>query len=492
MCLPVRCDERSVSGIFPVLSFFLEKTFGILISNNSTVECFKQKDSFFNKLSIPQWTVLVIFAFLILLVLYGTSIDMYRKRRNRKYSFNKGSLTSVFYFFNLSFLEKNHPVNLSVNSYFWNLEKELTVTAGWQLINSPLEELLENSLDILDRAFRNCIFHHMTARLAKNVSSNVSSICMPCIQDDARSFIYSDAPSQALTYKSVPAVQRTLKKPSFIINSVAVGHVHLFSLEYIGNVRQLWSSLKANEKLSQIIFNSSLSVDSFLLISATVLAYKVHLRVIQQKKHQRKRIALSPSGWLILWLHRFMRLTPAYLATLLIIYFIFQHIGDGPMWSQQNGIFGARCNKDDIWRQLFFVSNFYPNECMPWMWYLALDTQFYMVAPIALLLLHAIPTVAIPLIVIVVISSVIYRATALILFRFPTTFVSALLEDSSLETEEMEKMFRYLYAVPQARIGPFLIGNLKSNTFHSVFHLSSLNQLCLLQKEFVILNSIGS
>lgn len=54
MCLPIRCNERSISEIFPAFSIFLEKAFGILISDNSTVECFKQKDSFFNNLGVPQ------------------------------------------------------------------------------------------------------------------------------------------------------------------------------------------------------------------------------------------------------------------------------------------------------------------------------------------------------------------------------------------------------------------------------------------------------
>uniref|UniRef100_A0A1I8EZ96 NRF domain-containing protein n=1 Tax=Wuchereria bancrofti TaxID=6293 RepID=A0A1I8EZ96_WUCBA len=449
MCLPVRCNERSVNDIFPIFSYFLEKTFGILISDNSTVECFKQKDSFFKKLGIPQWTVLAVLAFLGLLVLSGTSIDIYRKRRSRKYSVNK----------------------------------ELS---------------------------RSC--SHTTTRLAPSIPSQMSSVYTPYAQDDACSFIYSDAPSQALTYKSAPAVRRTLKKSACVVNSirafsvcstylyltrpcnrhlnslygirvlsafwVVIGHTHLFSLEYIGNVRQLWNLLKANENLSQIIFNSSLSVDSFLLISATVLAYRVHLRILQQKQRKSKCTALSPSGWLMLWFHRFMRLIPAYLITFLIIYLIFQHIGDGPMWSQQNGIFGARCDSNDIWRQLLFVSNFFPNECMPWMWYLALDTQFYMIAPIVLLLLHTVPTIAVALIVIVIISSIIYRATVMILFRFPATFVAALLENSGLATEEMEKMFRYLYAAPQARIGSFFIGillgwllSIKSKQTHSTIQI---------------------
>lgn len=117
-----------------------------------------------------------------------------------------------------------------------------------------------------------------------------------------------------------------------------IGHAHVFSLEYVGNIRQMWDILKSNEHFSEIIFNSTLSVDSFLLISAAVLSYKVHCQIIHQRQHQCKRTALSPWKWLILWFHRFIRLLPAYLIAFLIIYFIFQHFGNGPMWSQRKGL----------------------------------------------------------------------------------------------------------------------------------------------------------
>ncbi|KAM3717948.1 Nose resistant to fluoxetine protein [Dirofilaria immitis] len=429
MCLPVHCNSHIVHDILSILSFSLKKTFGILISNSTTVECVKQKGSFFNEFTILQWTILIILGLLVLLVVSGTMIDTYR-RRHQKYSINN---------------------------------EESSKSCG-----------------------------HISIRLTKNIPSQASSICTPYVQGDEHSFIYSDAPSQALTYKSAPTLRRTLKKSSSIITIihafsirstyhyltrpcnhhldslhairvlsafwVVVGHAHLFSLEYVGNIRQLWNLLKANEQFSQIIFNSSLSVDSFLLLSGTVLAYKVHLHLIRQKRRKNGRSILSPCGWLMLWLHRFIRLIPAYFITLLIIHFIFQDLGDGPMWSQQNGIFGARCSKNDIWRQLLFLSNFYPNECMPWMWYLALDTQFYMIAPIVLLLLHTVPTIAGVLVVVATVLSIIYRVIVIVLFRFPTTFISALLENGELTTQLMEKMFRYLYAAPQARIGPFLIG----------------------------------
>uniref|UniRef100_A0A915PRF0 Nose resistant-to-fluoxetine protein N-terminal domain-containing protein n=1 Tax=Setaria digitata TaxID=48799 RepID=A0A915PRF0_9BILA len=428
MCLPARCHEQYVYEALPILSLLFKQIFAIQISNDSTVECFKHNDSFFKKLEVAQWAVLAILGFLVLLVMCGTLTDIYRKRRNRKYSVNKESSKSC---------------------------------------------------------------SHVTVQPETSVPSTrsgASSTRTPFVQDDARSFIYTDAPSHALTYKSAPAVRRTLKKSSCVISTilafsvrstyhylmrpsnrhlnslhgirvlsafwVVVGHAHLFSLEYVGNVRHLWSLLKTNEELSQIIFNSSLSVDSFLLISGTILAYKVHLCLIQRKKEQASFI---PRRWLMLWLHRLIRLMPAYLITFLIIYFIFQHSGDGPMWSQRNGIFGARCSSDDIWRQLLFV------------------------APIILLLLHNAPAIGITFVVIILILSIIYRITTMILFRFPTTLASALVGNYSPRTELLEKMFRYLYAAPQARIGPFLIGTLlgwllstKSKRTHSTMQIDTL------------------
>lgn len=43
------------------------------------------------------------------------------------------------------------------------------------------------------------------------------------------------------------------------------------------------------------------------------------------------------------------------------------------------GVFGARCDQTDWILHFFFISNFFPNECMPWMWYLSLDMQLHLV-----------------------------------------------------------------------------------------------------------------
>lgn len=120
---------------------------------------------------------------------------------------------------------------------------------------------------------------------------------------------------------------------------MVVGHAHLLSLEYVGNVRQIWNLLETNGVFSQFIFNSSLAVDSFLLISGTVLAFKIHSRIVRQKHCKKSEAAMTFCHCLILYIHRITRLMPAYLMALLVIFYIFKHLGDGPMWSQQKGCF---------------------------------------------------------------------------------------------------------------------------------------------------------
>jgi hypothetical protein len=86
---------------------------------------------------------------------------------------------------------------------------------------------------------------------------------------------------------------------------------------------------------------------------------------------------LSIWTWTIFYAHRLLRLLPSYAIVFALVYVWLSDVGDGPMWIKP--IFGSRCTSDDWWRHLGMMSNYYPSECLPWMWYLAIDTQFYLV-----------------------------------------------------------------------------------------------------------------
>ncbi|VDM42707.1 unnamed protein product [Toxocara canis] len=130
--------------------------------------------------------------------------------------------------------------------------------------------------------------------------------------------------------------------------------------------------------LSQLLMNATLAVDSFLLISGTVTAFSAYSKLNFDRNSS--RCFFSFCGALQMFAHRLVRLIPAYLLVFLVVKNLFMLLADGPMWSQQKGVPGTRCNNDDWWKHFLFVTNFISNECMPWMWFLSMNFQFYLVS----------------------------------------------------------------------------------------------------------------
>ena len=77
---------------------------------------------------------------------------------------------------------------------------------------------------------------------------------------------------------------------------------------------------------------------------------------------------------------------PLYAMTLGFYVFIAPHMGSGPFWYQWEGLLEP-C-REYGWTNLFFVNNFIPFDlpntatCFYHSWYLALDLQFFLVAPL--------------------------------------------------------------------------------------------------------------
>lgn len=106
-------------------------------------------------------------------------------------------------------------------------------------------------------------------------------------------------------------------------------------MDYLGNVQQIWEHFSKFGILSQTIFNSSLSVDSFFLLSGTIVGYNVHSQIIRRKSNS--MVPVSFKSIILFYVHRIVRLMPTYIFTFAFMYCIFQYIGDGPMWSQERG-----------------------------------------------------------------------------------------------------------------------------------------------------------
>nr|CAI5859350.1 unnamed protein product [Callosobruchus analis] len=86
------------------------------------------------------------------------------------------------------------------------------------------------------------------------------------------------------------------------------------------------------------------------------------------------------------------RLWPALIATMLFVIGILKHLGDGPLWNLIMLKFAGSCYTNG-WANIFFINNYIdPNQqCLDHIWYLAVDSQLFLLSPILLIGLSKAP-----------------------------------------------------------------------------------------------------
>ncbi|EYB85524.1 hypothetical protein Y032_0296g1684 [Ancylostoma ceylanicum] len=321
-----------------------------------------------------------------------------------------------------------------------------------------------------------------------------------------------NAPSIALTYKHAPDLPRSLVRPAIVLDIlcsfslrvslkhlsrktareipclngikvlsslwVILGHSCIFTLSYMDNITTFLPELAKSRWLAPVLLNSSLAVDSFLFISGAVAAFTVRKRILfrENDKFSFFRIVYR---LFMFYFHRLSRLWPALLMTTLFVRYVYNHLGDGPMWSTQ-GVFGTTCSSETVWHHLLFVSNWFPSHCLPWLWYTAVDFQLYLFSPFFFLLLPRYPRSAFLIGVVLVVGSMIYTTSVYAVHSLPTNIFTSALNPQSLGTAESS--FRLLYASPAARCSPFIIGLLTGWTVSVRNEKQPSTGICLLLK----------
>ena len=229
----------------------------------------------------------------------------------------------------------------------------------------------------------------------------------------------------------------------FAMILIICGHGILYAINNTGNKMETY--VMASLIQNQIFSNTTLSVDTFLFISAFL---QVHgfLRVqTEEKKRQpvRKKMIDFFNGII----NRYIRLTSVYVFTILLVIVTFS-------WLENYSVaffsepMHELCSKY-WWKNLFYINNFseWKDICMSWSWYVSTDMQFYIVG---LLLL--------------IVSTTTYRYTVLslgIAILLVTTLVHAYITydtgyiptvDTRLDT------LTSMYIKPWMRIQPYMIG----------------------------------
>ncbi|XP_050551156.1 nose resistant to fluoxetine protein 6 [Spodoptera frugiperda] len=129
--------------------------------------------------------------------------------------------------------------------------------------------------------------------------------------------------------------------------------------------------------LNQILLNATVVIQTFLVISSFLLVF---IWLIYSEKHE-PSWKMVPIQFIVRW----VRLTPSYAIVLALTATKFGRMASQPNWNIV-GTEIADCRRD-WWKHLLYINNYFDDsECMFHTWYLAADTQLYIIGTIAFLI----------------------------------------------------------------------------------------------------------
>nr|CAH7715537.1 unnamed protein product [Callosobruchus chinensis] len=146
------------------------------------------------------------------------------------------------------------------------------------------------------------------------------------------------------------------------------------------------SGLKWKYTLPGVISGAAvLAVDMFFSFSGLLLSYGY-------LKYRSTVANVTNTNLIALQLYRILRLWPALIAMIMFTIGVLKHLGDGPFWTLLMAKVAGSCFKYG-WANIFFVNNYLdPNQqCLEQTWYLAVDSQLFLLSPILLIALSKAP-----------------------------------------------------------------------------------------------------
>ncbi|XP_071497836.1 nose resistant to fluoxetine protein 6-like [Diadema antillarum] len=228
---------------------------------------------------------------------------------------------------------------------------------------------------------------------------------------------------------------------------VILGHTFFFAME-MGITGNLLIAYGWFQNFGfQVISNAFFSVDSFFFLSGFLLTF-ITLRKMGERDGR--------IPWGFFYFHRYWRLTPAVLATILIWMYIKPVMGDAPLWNMYQNV--DTCI-NYWWTNILYINNFYPrmfmNECIGWVWYLANDMQFFVISPLIILPLYYFPPLGLSLIGFLLFASFGVTGALTGIYKFGPS--GAQIPGYDKPTMDFSSV---IYSKPYCRIPPYLVGML--------------------------------
>ncbi|XP_017487800.1 PREDICTED: nose resistant to fluoxetine protein 6, partial [Rhagoletis zephyria] len=151
------------------------------------------------------------------------------------------------------------------------------------------------------------------------------------------------------------------------------GYMTFYQLPHI-NIVKVYTWVET--PYSMLVQNATLCVDTFFFMSGLLMLWGA----FREMERTKGKLNIG-----MMYFHRYIRLTPVVAVVILYILSLCKYSGHGPMW-MKIGTQDERCS-DTWWATLLYVQNYvFPKKiCISQSWYLAVDTQLYVLSPLFLI-----------------------------------------------------------------------------------------------------------
>lgn len=235
---------------------------------------------------------------------------------------------------------------------------------------------------------------------------------------------------------------------AFSMAWIILGHTCIVMFKYSDNM-EMRKKVEKNF-FFQAITNAPYSVDTFFFLSGVLVSYIYFRTNAKGNLNNLTRGANELLTGLVHFIglvgYRFIRLTVPYMYCLFIVQVTMKYLDAFSIFEPPT-MDHITCPKY-WWRNLLYINTLFPVDqmCMLWSWYLANDTQFYIIGAIIL---------------IVAVRHFQLAATTLFTFLFSswiTTAVIAFRNNHKPNIDDPLALFDKIYDKPWTRLGPYLIG----------------------------------
>ncbi|XP_036139325.1 nose resistant to fluoxetine protein 6 isoform X2 [Monomorium pharaonis] len=406
VCLPFSCTASDVAVIGKLAA-------GEFATKHLTIEKVRDQHKSYDMYTDPVfWILFGVSVVVLILLIIGTGYDYHL---TKKLARKKNVIYDLEKHGKLDHLTNGDPKVINVADSSSN---------GTQSVNNNNSE---NDLQSSTKEEQNLsIFEELL--LSFSVSANMKIICDRNVGRDTISTVHG-----------LRAISMAW---------VILGHTCIIVFKYSDNME--YRKVVEKRFLFQTITNGAFSVDTFFFMGGLLVSF-LYFRT--NAKGDLKRLTQGTRGFAAgtlkfigLLLYRFCRLTTPYMFVLGVVeismkYFYTNSVFEPPTADHYN------C-PNYWWRNLLYINTWFPVEqmCMLWSWYLADDTQFYIVGGVILILATNHFKIAA------------FALVSLLISSWATTGYIALVNNHMPSLDDPLALFDKIYDKPWTRLGPYLIG----------------------------------